>query len=319
MARPLRPDYDGALHHVMNRGLRKQPIFENDIDRRRMLSLLGDVDERYAVQTHAFALMENHYHLLLYAPYGGLSKAMRHLNGTYAQGYNRLHGLDGPLFRGRFKSLTVENDEYFVELVRYIHRNPVEAGICDMASQYPWSSQRSYVGLAPAPKFLHRSKTLEYFGFDPRRFDAFVDAADSAAARSVIEAIDRGRPALGDADLVRRVKVSARLDIETQASARRLPGVRRLEELEAWVGHAMGTEATELVEHVGGRRSDALSLLVTVAHRSGMATLPELAVRYGYKNYYGVSSQIRRLEARAARDPRLRRLLERGLAMQQAA
>jgi REP element-mobilizing transposase RayT len=303
----------------MNRGLHRQPIFENDLDRRRMLSLLGDIDERYGVQTHAFALMANHYHLLLYAPYGGLSKAMRHLNGTYAQSYNRLHDLDGPLFRGRFKSLTVENDEYFVELVRYIHRNPVEAGMCDFASEYPWSSQRSYAALAPAPKFLHQSKTLEYFGFDRRRFVAFVDAPDSAAARSVIEAIDSGQPALGDADFIRRVKASARLDIETRASARRLPGIRRIDALEAWVCDAMGTAVTDLADHGGGRRNDALSLLVTIAHRSGMASLAELAERYGYANYYGVSSQIRRFEARSARDPRLRQLLERGLAIQQAA
>jgi len=74
-------------------------------------------------------LMSNHYHLLIQTPNANLSRAMRHLNGIYTQRFNRTHLCDGQLFRGRYKSIVVDADSYLLELVRYIHRHPLEAGL----------------------------------------------------------------------------------------------------------------------------------------------------------------------------------------------
>ncbi len=136
MARPLRIEFDDAWYHIMNRGAGRRIIFCNNEDRENFLRLLDDIHQRYHVETHAYCLMDNHYHLLLHTPHSNVSRALRHLNGVYTQMFNHSHGCDGPLFRGRFKSLLVENDCYLTRLSRYIHLNPVEAKMVDSPENF---------------------------------------------------------------------------------------------------------------------------------------------------------------------------------------
>ena len=84
--------------------------------------------------------MSNHYHLLVKTPEGNLSRAMRHINGVYTQRHNRMNNTDGPLFRGRYKSILIDSDSYLLHLSKYIHLNPLEAGMTDDLSKYNWSS-----------------------------------------------------------------------------------------------------------------------------------------------------------------------------------
>ncbi|MBW2187841.1 MAG: transposase [Deltaproteobacteria bacterium] len=116
---------------MMNRGRRREDIFEDDGDFRLFLEVLKDTAKMWNLKVSAYCLMSNHYHLLVQTPDGNLSRCMRHLNGVYTQRYNRKHGLDGQLFRGRYKSVLVEEDHYLLELLRYIHRNPVAAGMVE--------------------------------------------------------------------------------------------------------------------------------------------------------------------------------------------
>ncbi len=146
MPRTLRLAFPGAWHHVMNRGLGRRVLFTVDEDRDDFLGLLAEVRLRWGIEVHAATLMTNHYHLLLRDPDGRLSRGMRHLNGVYTQSYNRRHGRDGPLMRGRFKARLVQSEGYLAELVRYIHGNPVEAGLAERAGDYLWSSHRHYLG-----------------------------------------------------------------------------------------------------------------------------------------------------------------------------
>ena len=140
MARPLRLEYPGAWYHVMNRGLARQPIFRTDAHRQHFLDLLLEIHNRYQVEIHAYCLMGNHYHLFIRTPLANLSRAMRHLNGIYTQRYNQGMHRDGPIFRGRYKSILVEADTYLLRLSRYIHLNPVAAKLVRKAETYPWSS-----------------------------------------------------------------------------------------------------------------------------------------------------------------------------------
>jgi len=103
-ARRKRVDYPGAWHHVMNRGARRAPIFAEESDCGELLRAVGETVARFGVEVHAYALMPNHYHLLVRSMVGNLSRAMRHLNGVYTQRINSAHGWDGPVFRGRFHS-----------------------------------------------------------------------------------------------------------------------------------------------------------------------------------------------------------------------
>lgn len=102
MPRKPRVDFPGAWHHVMHRGARRAPIFRTDRDVLRFLRVLDETVSQFLIEVHAYALMPNHYHLLVRSVHGNLSPAMRHLNANYTQKANRVHRWDGPLFRGRF-------------------------------------------------------------------------------------------------------------------------------------------------------------------------------------------------------------------------
>jgi len=95
MSRPERIEYPGAYYHVMNRGRRRESIFEETSCYEGFLSILADTSERFDLVVHAYCLMGNHYHLLVSTPNGNLQRAMRHLGGVYTQFYNRSNNTDG--------------------------------------------------------------------------------------------------------------------------------------------------------------------------------------------------------------------------------
>lgn len=156
MSRPLRIEYPGAWYHVMNRGRRREQIYQDEEDYRLFLEVLQDTAKMWNLRVSAYCLMSNHYHLLVQTPDGNLSRCMRHLNGVYTQRYNRRHGIDGQLFRGRYKAVLVEEDSHLLELLRYIHRNPIEADIVSTLAAYKWCSHRGYLANERGWSWLHR-------------------------------------------------------------------------------------------------------------------------------------------------------------------
>lgn len=154
MARPLRIEFPGAVYHVTSRGNARSAVFEDDADRELFLKILGQVVKRFNWLCHAYCLMDNHYHLLIETPEGNLSAGMRQLNGVYTQAFNRLHGRDGHLFKGRFKAILVEKESHLLELCRYIVLNPVRAGMAAQPADYRWSSYLPTIGNAARPAFL---------------------------------------------------------------------------------------------------------------------------------------------------------------------
>ena len=150
MSRPLRIDYPGSWHHVLNRSRRGADAFIEQDDYALFLSLLQETSALFNIRVAAFCLMPNHYHLLVQTPEANLSRSMRHLNGIYTQRYNRSHQCDGTLFRGRYKSVLVDADSYILQLVRYIHRNPLKAGLWESLDDYRWSSHTGYIAKAKA-------------------------------------------------------------------------------------------------------------------------------------------------------------------------
>jgi putative transposase len=178
VARALREQEPGGIYHVTSRGNRRQPIFVADTDHLRFLARLETVCTKAVWTVHAYCLMPNHYHLVLEIDAPTLSSGLQQLNGSYAQAFNRRHGLSGHLFQGRFHSAPVETDSHLLELARYVPLNPVRARLCDDPADWPWSSFRATLGMSRPAPFLAIDRILGPFGLDRRRaraaFRSFV-------------------------------------------------------------------------------------------------------------------------------------------------
>lgn len=146
MARKPRVEFPGGLYHVISRGNDRRPIFRDDSDRRQFLELLAKYRKRQAFRLFAFALMTNHFHLLMETSSKPLSKTMQMLLGSYTRYFNRRHHRVGHLFQGRYKAILCEKEPYLLELTRYIHLNPVRSKIVRDPVAYRWSSHSVYLG-----------------------------------------------------------------------------------------------------------------------------------------------------------------------------
>ena len=164
MPRSLRLDHEGAWHHVMNRGAGRRAIFSSDADREHFLGCCISAAKLYGLELHAYCLLGNHYHLLVRSNAGRLSDAMRWLSSRYTQSINYDKGQDGPLFRGRFASVLICEEEHLLEASRYIHLNPVSAGLASVPEQWPWSSASAYLNIIPTPQWLATDAILSMFG-----------------------------------------------------------------------------------------------------------------------------------------------------------
>lgn len=144
MPRMTRMESEASIYHVIARGASHQIIFENDEDRAFFMQRVTAELDKGGGSLMAWCLMDNHFHLLVKIPIKDLSDAMRVVLSEYAGYFNRAHGRSGHLFEGRFKSEPVNSNEYLMTVVRYIHNNPLKAGLAK-DSKYAWSSYSEYV------------------------------------------------------------------------------------------------------------------------------------------------------------------------------
>ena len=150
MPRGPRLDAPGVLHHVMARGLDRQTIFRDDGDRDDFVRRLAGLAQTGALAMYAWALLPNHFHLLVRTGNKPLPRAMRSLLTGYAGAFNRQHRRSGHLLQNRYKSIVVEEAPYFLELVRYLHLNPLRAGVMSNLREldrYPYSGHAALMGL----------------------------------------------------------------------------------------------------------------------------------------------------------------------------
>ncbi len=172
MARKPRIEYPGAVYHIMSRGNRGEDIFRDDQDRHSFLDTLSEACDRCGWLIHAYALMNNHYHLLLETPESNMVVGMHWLQGTYTRRFNVRHHLRGHVLQGRYKALVVEADRgnYFSQAANYIHLNPVRSGLIrdpqGALTQYSWSSLPAYLHSQPRPPWLVAQRTLGNLGLE---------------------------------------------------------------------------------------------------------------------------------------------------------
>ena len=154
---------EGAVYHVIARGNERKAVFRDDRDRQEYLDRLIRCRERFGLKLLAYCLMGNHLHLAVERGSTSLSRVMLALQSSYTQWFNRRHGRVGHLFQGRYKAFLVERDRYLLALVRYIHRNPLGAGLASRTQDYAWSSDR-YYRLSKSPKWLYVEGVLPLLG-----------------------------------------------------------------------------------------------------------------------------------------------------------
>ena len=176
------------MHHIIARGIDRQKIFENDEDRNHFLSRLGIILTETKTDCYAWALIPNHFHLLLRTGNVPISTTMRRLLTGYALWYNRRHERYGHLFQNRYKSILCQEDAYLSELVRYIHLNPLRAGVVpDLKTldMYPYCGHSVLMGNVKCD-WQNTDKVLEFFGNN-------YGVARRAYRRFVNKGIDQGK------------------------------------------------------------------------------------------------------------------------------
>ncbi|MBA3035213.1 MAG: transposase [Desulfobacterium sp.] len=181
MTRKARIDAPGALHHIIVRGIERTNIFRTDFDRNDFLKRLGKLVTETKSRCFAWALLSNHFHLLVKTGNVPVATLMRRLLTGYAVSFNRRYKRSGHLFQNRYKSILCQEDSYLLELVRYIHLNPLRAKLVDniqALDYYPYSGHSSIMAKV-SRQWQDVSGVLELFGNKTatarRRYKAFVD------------------------------------------------------------------------------------------------------------------------------------------------
>lgn len=149
MPRTARIDAPGALHHIICRGIERRQIFQDNADRNNFINRLSTILKQTSTYCYAWALIPNHFHLLLRTGKEPIATVMRRLLTGYAVSYNRRHRRSGHLFQNRYKSILCQEDPYLLELVRYLHLNPLRAGVVSSLKEldrYPYSGHSRLMG-----------------------------------------------------------------------------------------------------------------------------------------------------------------------------
>jgi putative transposase len=300
VARPLRIEYPGAFYHITSRGNELKDVFKSQKDREKFLSYFDSATLRYGAVIHVYCMMGNHYHILMETPEGNLSQIMHHINASYTTYFNVKRQRAGHLFQGRYKAIVVDADEYAKELSRYIHLNPVRAGLVDNPGKYSWSSYSYYIGQEKAPEWLSRDFILAYFGktasVAQKRYREFVLSLTGQEYASPLKAVI-GSTILGSLDFAEEITEKY---LKTRKADRDLPAMRVLSQ------RPTGERIKKEVEAVVGD-DKALSRQVKLYfyHKYSGKTLKEIGLPFGITES-AVSQATRRLILKIAKDATLR-------------
>ena len=171
MPRVARVDAPGVVHHVMIRGIERRPIFADDDDRRDLATRLARIAPECHATCFAWAFMPNHAHLVVRTDAGSVSRLMARVGTGYARRFNERHERVGHLFQNRFRSRIVADDADLICVIRYVHLNPVVAGIVSSLEDlaiHPWTGHAGLLGRIEAQPFHAVRETLRVFGGTPR-------------------------------------------------------------------------------------------------------------------------------------------------------
>jgi REP element-mobilizing transposase RayT len=290
MPRKPRLHFPGAVYHVIQRGNDGRDIFIDERDRTRFFLLCQQNCERYGCRIHAYCLMTNHLHLALQVGTSQLANIMQNITFRYTQYINRKYHRTGHLFQGRYKALLIDADSYLLELIRYIHLNPVRAGMVRHPEDYLWSSHSDYLNTIKPP-WLTVDWALAQF--DDRlatavvRFKDFIDQALSEGYRKEFHQGSFEGRALGDDSFIDAMLLQAEQCDHTLMSLDKLiEGVCSIYQL---------TEAELVGPGKAQPAAEARAVAALVVRNSRQLSLTELGRRFN-RDLSGLSQAARRLE-----------------------
>jgi len=305
MSRPLRIEYPGAWYHVMNRGRRREEIYTEKNDYRLFIELLKGSAELFNIKIAAYCLMPNHYHLLLKTPDGNLSRCMRQINGIYTQRFKRVHKYDGQLFRGRYKSILVEADKYLLELLRYIHKNPIRGGLCSDLNDYEWSSHHGYISDVKRWAWLYKEFPLSLFDNDrkkSRRAYKKYMTEDVTEEISLIFQKKKLPSIMGKKDFIYRVRnrfFERKIHFEVPDSRLLAPDRERIQD---FICKSYGITKKELTKSKRGTFNEPRSVAIYLTRIIRRDGLIDICKDYNLKRYSSASTVIENVKKKLLKD-----------------
>jgi len=291
MARKARIHVPGGLYHVMLRGNAGEDIFFSKEDRYHFYLLLQEGISRFGYRVHGFCLMRNHIHLALQVGKVPLSKILQNLSFRYTGWVNRKKKRIGHLFQGRYKALLVDADQYLLQLIRYIHLNPVRAKIAKRPEEYPWSGHKAYLGKQSLP-WLSMEWALGQFGkrksIAVEKYREFVRDGIREGHREDFHRGKQGVRVLGDDKFVEEALG------EEEVKSNRIT----LKEIVLKVCREYCIQERELQKVSRNRKaSEARSVMGYLCVQTGSATLTEVGKRFK-RDVATISKGVRRVEQR---------------------
>jgi len=311
MARPLRIEIADGIYHVTGRVLAREDIARDDKDQKHWLDQLDAVVTRLGWRVFAWVLMSNHFHLFLTTPEPNLSRGMHDLNAGYVNWYNTRHRRRGPLFQGRFYSILVEREYHYWELTRYIHLNPVRAGMVEQPQEYPWSSCLDYLSNRRTPDWLAKDEVLAGHGRTMR-------AAMREYRGFLREGIRRELPSpfenlvastlLGSEAFVRRMRQEfgdEEPDVEVPASGDLRPDITPNDVI-ALTAREYGISESDLCVQ-GRHNNEPRRVAIHLCRRMTRASLSELGRIFGNVRGQALSYPLKQIRRRLEEDAGLHR------------
>ncbi len=293
---------------MTNRGRHGDEVFVDSNDYQVFIDLLRESTTLWNIAVSAYCLMPNQYHLLVQTPDANLSRSMRHINGLYTQRFNRSHDYDGPLFRGRFKSILVEEGDYLIELVKYIHHFPEREGLVIQLDGYPWTSHHGYLSRAKKWGWLNKEIILSLISnLRSGRVKAYGQFMQEKIAGKVLRIFEMKKfPAiLGDKSFilwVRNTFYAGKSHHQIPDSAILAPGV---DSIKTAVSKEYRVDVDELIKSRRGIFNEPRGVAIYLTRMLRKDSLERIGREFSMVGYSSVSSAIVRMKKQMAKDGRL--------------
>lgn len=312
MVRQLRIEFENAFYHITSRGNLRDKIFFNAADRERFLKILCRTKERYGFLLHAYALMDNHYHLLIETPKANISQIMQNINTSYTVYINRQYQRSGHLLQGRFKGIIVDKDSYLIALSRYLHLNPVRAKLVKAPMNYPWTSYRAYIDQRENNSIVDTGDTLSYFSKDKSRaikaYREFVEGNQRKDENPLMR-VEAGL-LLGDGEfrekVLRRIEGIIKVDEEI-SQVKKLQKNVSINDVIDTCQAFYGKNRKALVE--GSKGNEGRQVAIYLSRVMSGERGKEVGRHFGIKEP-AVSEAVRRMEEKLEEESQLREKIE---------